>query len=56
MTIADFTFDEPPQPAVAPARKSTAAKGSTDIVARLAEIVAVHRQRRAVVDEEGSLL
>ncbi len=55
MRIADFTFDEPSSPVAAATRHSSAADGSPDIVSRFAEIVALHRRHRAVVDEEGCL-
>ncbi len=55
MRIADFTFHEPSSPVTAGTRHSPAATDSPDIVSRFAEIVALHRERRAVVDEEGCL-
>lgn len=55
MRIAEFTFDEPALPLAETARSSRINPGATDIPARLAEIVAQHATRDAVVDEEGRL-
>ncbi|HEY3380264.1 MAG TPA: AMP-binding protein [Vicinamibacterales bacterium] len=54
MKIADFRFDDP-SPKTAAALHSASANDGLDIVSRFAEMVALHGQRRAVVDEDGSL-
>jgi amino acid adenylation domain-containing protein len=55
MKISDFTFDEPSVPVTTVSCQSFTAGGSHNIVTRFAEIVALHGQRNAVVDEEGCL-